>query len=258
MTRAAMMDADYVATGHYARVASDAAGQRVLLRGVDPAKDQSYVLFGLSQRQLARVLLPVGEHAKAEIRKLAREAGLHLADKADSQEICFIPGDYRDFLRKHAEPRPGEFVDSSGRVLGTHAGIEFFTVGQRRGLGVDLGERLFVTEVQPESRRIVLGPEEQLLHRGVRVGQTSYLAGDPPAAPVHVTAKIRYNGREAAAVLEPSGDDATLWFSEPQRAVTPGQAAVFYDGDRVLGGGYIDGHADQGTAPSTGSGQALD
>ncbi len=190
------------------------------------------------------MLLPVGEHAQDDVRELAREAGLHLADKADSQEICFIPqGDYRDFLRKRVEPRPGEFVDADGRVLGTHPGIEYFTVGQRRGLGVTLGERLFVTEVQPDSRRVVLGPAEQLLHRGVRVERVNYLAGDQPSGPVHVTAKIRYNGREAAAVLEPSGETAVLRFEEPQRAPTPGQAAVFYDGDRVLGGGYIEGPA---------------
>ncbi len=248
MTRASMMDAPFVATGHYARV-SGAPGQRVLRRGVDPAKDQSYVLFGLTQAQLDHVLLPVGEHAKDEVRNLAREAGLHLADKADSQEICFIPqGNYRDFLKTRVEPRPGEFVDADGRVLGTHPGIEYFTVGQRRGLGVALGERLFVTEVQPDSRRVVLGPKEQLMHRGVRIERVNYLDGDPPPHAVHVTAKIRYNGRDTPAVLEPAGETAVLRFAEPQRAVTPGQAAVFYDGDRVLGGGYIDGPTAQGTA----------
>ena len=248
MKRAAMMDAPFVATGHYARV-SGAPGRRILRRGVDPAKDQSYVLFGLTQAQLAHVLLPVGEHAKGAIRELARSAGLHLADKADSQEICFIPqGSYRDFLKTRVEPRPGEFVDADGRVLGTHPGIEYFTVGQRRGLGVALGERLFVTEVQPDSSRVVLGPKEQLMHRGVRIERVNYLDGDPPPHAVHVTAKIRYNGRDTPAVLEPDGDSAVLRFAEPQRAVTPGQAAVFYDGDRVLGGGYIDGPTAQGTA----------
>ncbi len=246
MTRASMMDAEFVATGHYARVADgERPGERLLLRGVDASKDQSYVLFGLSQAQLRHVLLPVGEHTKSEVRALAAEGGLHLADKADSQEICFIPqGDYRDFLRTRVERQPGELVDATGRVLGTHPGIEFFTVGQRRGLGVSTGERLFVTRVEPESRQVVLGPEEELFHRGVRVGQVNYVGGNSPTEAVRVTAKIRYNGRDAAAVLEPSGDGAVLWFEEPQRAVTPGQAAVFFEADRVLGGGYIDGPAD--------------
>ena len=250
MRRAAMMDADYVATGHYARIERDAPnGAWTLRQGVDATKDQSYVLFGLGQEQLGRVLLPVGAYTKDEIRALAREAGFHLADKADSQEICFIPGgDYRQFMRRESAPEPGEVVDAAGRVVGEHPGIEFYTVGQRRGIGVAPsalglpdGEKLFVTAVDPETRRITVGVGTDLLRRGVRVESVRYVAGAPPRDASRVSARIRYNGRPASAVLRHDGDGAVLWFDEPQRAVTPGQAAVFYDGDRVLGGGFIEG-----------------
>ncbi|MEX2599024.1 MAG: tRNA 2-thiouridine(34) synthase MnmA, partial [Dehalococcoidia bacterium] len=203
MDRAAMMDADYVATGHYARIEADAeSGERVLLRGVDSGKDQSYVLFGLVQEQLRRVMLPVGAYDKAAIRNIAAEAGLHLADKADSQEICFIPqGDYKQFMKQRVTPQPGEFVDMDGQVLGEHPGIEFFTIGQRRGLALAAaGERRFVVRVEPETRRVVLGSEDHLLHRGVRVSNVNYISGKPPAGEIAVTAKLRYTGRNAAAV----------------------------------------------------------
>ncbi len=252
MQRAAMMDADYVATGHYARIERDDSNSVWTLRqGVDAIKDQSYVLFGLGQEQLHRVLLPVGGYTKDEIRSLAREAGFHLADKVDSQEICFIPdGDYRRFMRKESAPEPGELVDAWGRVVGEHPGIEFYTVGQRRGIGVApsaLGlpeaEKVFVTAVDPETRRITVGGSGDLLLRGVRVGNVRYVAGTRPADALRIMAKIRYNGRAAPALLHHGSDDAVLWFDEPQRAVTPGQAAVFYDDDRVLGGGFIEGPA---------------
>jgi tRNA-specific 2-thiouridylase len=246
MERATAMDADHVATGHYARIGRDeATGRPTLLKGVDASKDQSYVLFGLTADQLDRVLLPVGGYTKARIRELAAEAGLHLSDKRDSQEICFVPaGDYREFLRKQVTPQPGEFIDEQGNVLGTHKGIEFFTVGQRRGLGLAPNapetERLFVTRVDPETGRVHLGPEDALMRRDVLVDNVSYVGGNPPSGPVQVTAKIRYNGRDTRAVLTPGqGEDAALCFDEPQRAVTPGQAAVFFDGDRVIGGGFI-------------------
>ncbi len=252
MRRASMMDAEYVATGHYARVVETDDGELALRQGVDSSKDQSYVLFGLGQEQLRRVLLPVGAHSKGGIRELAREAGLHLADKADSQEVCFIPsGDYRSFMQRQSEPSEGEIVDASGRVLGSHAGVEFFTVGQRRGIGVTAsqvglaeGSKVFVTKVDAASRRITVGGGDDLLLRGVRVGDVRYVAGKRPPTPVRVDAKIRYNGRAASAVLHPGEGEVVLRFDEPQRAVTPGQAAVFYEGDRVLGGGYIDGPAD--------------
>ncbi len=247
LNRATALDADFVATGHYARTAST-GGAHHLLRGVDSEKDQSYVLFGLTQRQLAHVLLPVGHHTKAGIRELAVEAGLHLAGKADSQEICFIPqDDYRAFLRERVTPQPGELVDTAGRVLGEHPGIEFFTVGQRRGLGVSTGERLFVTRVDADTGRVVLGSEADLMHRSVRVESVNYIGesvASGPVRPVRVDAKIRYNARALPATLEPDGCDAVLRFDEPQRAIAPGQAAVFYDGDEVIGGGFIQGPED--------------
>ena len=246
MRRAEMLDADWVATGHYARIATDeTTGERALLKGVDPSKDQSYVLFNLTPSLLDRVLLPVGWHAKTEIRGLAAEAGLHLWDKKDSQEICFIPhGDYREFLRRRTESHPGELVHVDGRVLGTHKGIEFFTIGQRRGLGVEptapVSERLFVTDVDPDTRRVVLGPEQALYRDEVGIEGVNYVGGRAPVGAVRVTAKVRYNGADAPATLTagPNGE-ALLHFDVPQRAPTPGQAAVFYDGERVLGGGYV-------------------
>lgn len=252
MKRASVMDAHYVATGHYARIASSQGGEVTLHQGLDQSKDQSYVLFGLGQEQLRRIRLPVGEFSKAAIRTLAKEAGLHLADKVDSQEICFIPtGDYKEFMRRNEEPEPGEIVDREGRVVGTHPGIEYFTVGQRRGIGVaphelglEAGARVFVTDVDPDSRRIMVGGADDLLLNAVELGQVRYVAGTPPLGPFRVDAKIRYNGRAAPAMLYPGDGDAVLEFDEPQRAVTPGQAAVFYDGDRVLGGGYIDRRTD--------------
>lgn len=246
MRRAQMMDAEYVATGHYARIVVDeVTSQRSLLKGVDDSKDQAYVLYGLSASLLERVLLPVGWHSKQRIRELASEAGLHLANKKDSQEICFIPkGDYREFIQKRIEPHPGELVHVDGRVLGVHKGIEFFTVGQRRGLGITpkapVSERLFVTDVNPETRRVTVGPEEALYQHEVRVSKVNYISGNPPLEPIQVTAKIRYNGLVAHAMLSPGPDQvALLQFDHPQRAVTPGQAAVFFDGDRVIGGGQV-------------------
>ena len=246
MRRAQMLDATFVATGHYARIVRDeATGERSLLKGVDDGKDQSYVLYGLTAELLERVLLPVGWYSKSQIRELAREADLHLAEKTDSQDICFIPkGDYREFLQKRMTPHPGELVHLDGRVLGAHKGIEYFTVGQRRGLGVaptaPVSEPLFVTRVDADSRRVYLGPESALYEREVHVAGANYVGGNAPEGPVQVTAKIRYNGLDASAVLEatPNGS-ATLTFDEPQRAVTPGQAAVFFQGDRVLGGGVV-------------------
>ena len=268
LRRAAMMDADFVATGHYARIVPDDddgpdgdvpdddgagggnGGGWTLRRGVDAGKDQSYVLFGLGQEQLARTLLPVGGFSKAEIRDLAREAGLHLADKADSQEICFIPsGDYRGFLRSEGGSEPGEIVDGAGRVVGAHEGVAFYTVGQRRGIGVTAqalglpdGEKAYVTAVDPASRRVVVGGSADLLRRTAYVEGARYVAGEPPGAHTRVDVKIRYNGPAVPSILRPdAAGGAELRFDEPQRAVTPGQAAVFYDGDRVLGGGYIAG-----------------
>jgi tRNA-specific 2-thiouridylase len=243
MTRAGALRADYVATGHYARVERDPAGL-LLKKAVDAAKDQSYVLFGMGQRELAHTLLPVGDYPKEEVRRMALEAGFPNAGKPDSQDICFIPfGDYRTFLKQRASPTPGEIVDRSGLVLGRHQGIEFFTVGQRRGLGVTSGEPLYVLRVEPDTHRVVVGPEAGLYQDRLWASRVNYVLGQPPAAPATVGVKVRYKSGEAAAVLHPRPQGALLVFQEPQRALTPGQAAVFYQGDRVLGGGIIEGDA---------------
>jgi tRNA-specific 2-thiouridylase len=246
LRRANFMDADYIATGHYARIRQDADGYS-LLKGVDSGKDQSYVLFTLTQTELARLLLPVGDYPKARIRELAYEAGLAVADKPDSQEICFIPdGDYRKFVGDRAKPKPGNLVDQSGNVLGDHAGIQFFTVGQRRKLGLqgNSGEPLFVTKINALNNQVTLGAHEDLMQRQLWASKVNFLDGTPPVGPTEVTAKIRYRANDSAATLIPNAENSDGWveimFDEPQRAVTPGQAVVFYQGDKVLGGGIIE------------------
>ena len=241
LDRALAMDADAIATGHYARAERDDDAVR-LLKAVDPSKDQSYVLFGLRQDQLRRLLLPVGQYAKAELRELAREAGLGVADKPDSQDICFIPaGDYRQFLTLHREPAPGDIVDMDGAILGQHQGVDRYTVGQRRGIGIASTEPLYVVRLEPETRRVVVGPEPALLSPGLAAEGINWVRGTPPDGPIEATVKIRYKAAESAATIVPTKRGANVWFSEPQRAVTPGQAAVFYAGDELLGGGYIAG-----------------
>jgi tRNA-specific 2-thiouridylase len=201
------------------------------------------VLYALGQAELAHTLLPVGWHAKDEVRRLARQAGLPNADKPDSQEVCFIPsGDYRQFLAQRLEPRPGDIVDSRGNVLGRHDGVHAFTVGQRKGLGVGAGRPLFVTRIDAERNLVVVGPDEELYADAVEASRVRYMSGRPPEGPIEMAAKIRYRTAEAEAVLHPRGDDrAVLRFRRPQRAVTPGQAVVFYQGEEVLGGGTIEG-----------------
>ena len=248
--RARTMQAQYVATGHYARIVPDAAdaGRLTLRRGVDADKDQSYVLFGMRQEQLAATLMPVGHYPKDEIRRLAAAAGLPNADKPDSQDICFIPtGDYREFLRQRTDDRPGDIVDAAGNILGQHDGIQYFTVGQRRGLGLPGGgEPRFVIRLEPDTRRVVVGSEAGLYCDTLYAAPVSWIAGVPPPDGAPVTVKIRYKFSEAPAALESIADCAGVpgvlaRFAEPQRAITPGQAAVFYQGDTVLGGGPIAG-----------------
>ena len=241
MKKAAALDIDYLATGHYARLDVSAGAPR-LLKGIDATKDQSYVLFNLRPLQAARLLLPVGWHSKKAIREVARAEGLPVADKPDSQEICFIPlNDYRAFLAQRFSPTPGDIVDRSGAVLGHHDGIQGFTVGQRRGLGIHSEKPMFVLAIDAESNRVVVGPPEGLMQSSLWASGVNYLSGVTPHGPMEVEAKIRYKAGEAAATLIPQGDWAEIRFSEPQRAVTPGQAVVFYRGDEVLGGGYIEG-----------------
>lgn len=240
---AADAGAAYVATGHHARLIAVAGSEfPALCRGMDPAKDQSYVLSGVKRANLSRMLLPVGEHRKSEIRALAKTLGLPVAEKRDSQEICFVPpGQHAEFVRARRGEREtsGEIVTTDGRVVGRHAGIERFTVGQRKGLGVALGQRYFVVRIEPLTRRVVIGTREELARREVEADRTNWLV-DPPRGPFRCLAKIRYNSPAApaaASVLE--GDRLHVTFDEPRFGVAPGQTVVCYDGERVLAGGWI-------------------
>ncbi len=240
--RARMLQASHVATGHYARIEPDGTDRWALRRGVDADKDQSYVLFGMRQEQLAATLMPVGRYPKSQIRDLAADAGFPNADKPDSQDICFIPsGDYREFLRQRTDERPGDIVDAAGNVLGRHEGIQYFTVGQRRGLGLSGGPPKFVIRLEPDTRRVVVGSEDSLYRDILYANPVSWVSGTRPAGPTDMTVKIRYKFAEAPATVTPTGWGALVQFREPQRAITPGQAAVFYQGDTVLGGGAIAG-----------------
>ena len=242
MTRADVLGAQYVATGHYARIERGRQGA-VLRKGVDHAKDQSYVLFGMTQKQLSRTLLPVGDYRKDDIRRMALDSGLITANKPDSQDICFIPlGDYREFLRQRTAGIPGDIVDLDGSVVGAHQGIEYFTIGQRRGLGLPkaAGDPRYVVRLEADANRVVVGPESALYSGETWVSGVNYVAGQPPADGTPVAVKIRYKSYEAPATLHPRSGGALIRFREPQRAVTPGQAAVFYDGDILLGGGAIE------------------
>jgi tRNA-specific 2-thiouridylase len=236
------LDADFVATGHYAQVIPGET-EPELHRGADPDKDQSYVLFGLRRSLLKHLLFPIGHYRKEEVRALAREAGLAVAEKPDSVEICFVPdNDHFNFIRQR---RPelqsaGTIVDRSGKVLAQHEGIEKFTIGQRKGLGFGSASRRYVLEILPESRQVVIGDKEDLLASALRVSRLNWLI-DPPTEPLPCQAKIRYRHQGArASVLAQPGNEARVDFSEPQSAITPGQAVVFYDGNRVLGGGWIE------------------
>jgi tRNA-specific 2-thiouridylase len=243
--RAAAFDAAAVATGHYARVVFDEERRRYrLLRGLDRDKDQSYFLFSLSQDQLAHALFPVGHLTKAEVRAHAARRGLPVAAKPDSHEICFVPdGDTARFVERHlgAAMPEGELVDSAGRVMGRHKGVHHFTVGQRKGLGIATGSPMYVLKLEPAAARVVVGPREELGCADLTASSVNWVSGEPPAGPARVTARIRHRHRDAAATVEPgSGGRAAVCFDEPQLAITPGQAVVFYDGEDVLGGGWID------------------
>jgi tRNA-specific 2-thiouridylase len=236
---------EHVATGHYARHdVDDATGRHRLLRGVDRSKDQSYFLFGLSQDQLARAVFPVGHLNKDEVRRIATERDLPTADKPESQEICFVPdGDYAGFVERHAgaADRSGPIVDREGRTVGTHEGVHRYTVGQRKGLGSGPRPR-YVLAVLPATRTVVVGDDAELARDAFEVAAVNWLSITEPAAPIRCAAQIRHHSAATAATVSPlPGGRAAVRFDVAQRAVTPGQAAVFYDGDVCLGGGWIEG-----------------
>ena len=243
LERALVLGYDYLATGHYARVEHDeASGLYRLLRGRERRKDQSYVLYQLTQRQLSHLLLPVGEYDKETVRAIAREAGLGNADKADSQDICFVPdGDYAAFLaRQGADMTPGDFIDGAGNVLGRHQGLARYTIGQGKGLGISLGRHVYVVGKDPAANTVTLGDNADLFRRELTACRVNWIAGRAPEGPVRCTAKTRYSQQDVAAVAEMTGADTLrVTFDEPQRAITPGQAVVLYDGEAVLGGATI-------------------
>ncbi len=246
---ARQIGADAVATGHYAWVEYDDARERWLLRRpADRSKDQTYFLFGLTQEQLSRTLFPLGGMTKPEVREMAREHGLALAEKPDSQEICFVPGgDYKRFidayLAESGEALPdtaGELVTTSGEVIGEHSGIHNFTVGQRKGLGVATGSPLYVIQINGAENKVVVGGDQQLYSQTLYATRINLISVADLHAPMRVAVKIRHRHEPAAAMIEKTGSDEILvTFDQPQRAITPGQAAVFYDGDIVVGGGWI-------------------
>lgn len=239
---ARQVGADAIATGHYARLRDVGEDQPALVRGLDPGKDQSYVLAGISRELLSRIQFPVGGYTKPEIRELAARAGLRVATKPDSQEICFVPdNDYAGFLRRHRGEfdTAGEFVDPAGRVLGRHEGYEHFTIGQRRGLGITFGEPRFVIRIDAASKRVVLGTQADLACQSLIADRVNWLAPDLPD-PLRCRAQIRYQHTAApcTVIREPDGR-LRVTFDQRQTGVAPGQAVVFYDDDRVLGGGWI-------------------
>jgi tRNA-specific 2-thiouridylase len=241
--RADGLEAEAVATGHYARVEHDAAtGRYRLLKGVDAAKDQSYFLFTLTQAQLARARFPVGALDKPAVREEARRLGLSVADKSDSQEICFVAaGEHADFVARRSGIPSGVIRDREGKVLGRHDGVHHFTIGQRKGLGLSSPIPLYVVDIDAESAAVTVGPRDALERGMLTASRVNWMSGQTPAVPVRANVRIRYRHQEAPATIVPLGDGrVSVTFDRAQTAVTPGQAVVFYDGDEVLGGGWID------------------
>ncbi len=244
LERALTLGYDYIATGHYARIDTDpATGKYRLLRGAERRKDQSYVLYQLTQHQLTHLLLPVGDYGKPAIRDKARQAGLDNADKGDSQDICFVPdGDYVGFLQRQGLTlTPGDFVDESGRVLGRHRGLPCYTVGQGKGLGIAVGRRVYVLGKDEAANTVTLGDNDRLFHRTLTASRVNWIGGEAPAVPLRCAAKTRYSQTESPCTAYPLPDGGLrVVFDQPQRAITAGQAVVLYDGDIVLGGGTIE------------------
>ncbi len=243
LTRSLSIGADYIATGHYARIDQLENGRYAIRRSATLAKDQTYALYNLTQEQLKRTLMPVGQYSKDEIRKIAEKIGLLVANKPDSQDICFVPdGDYAAYIEENAGVKipEGNFVTLDGKVLGKHKGIIHYTVGQRKGLGLSLGYPAFVLEIRPETNEVVIGTNEDSMTTTLKANRVNFMSVEDLPEPKRVFAKIRYNHKGAWCTVEKTGEDEiTCTFEEPQRAVTPGQAVVLYDGEYVLGGGTI-------------------
>lgn len=241
--RSLEIGADYIATGHYARISKLQNGRYSITNSVTAAKDQTYALYNLTQDQLKRTLMPVGEYSKEEIRAIAEKIHLKVASKPDSQDICFVPdGDYAEFIRRESkkEVPEGNFVSTDGKILGRHKGITHYTVGQRKGLGLSLGHPAFVLEIRPETNEVVIGTNEESMTRFVKANRLNFMAVEDIEGEMRAFGKIRYNHKGAPCTVKRTGEDEILCtFDEPVRAVTPGQALVLYDGDYVLGGGTI-------------------
>jgi tRNA-specific 2-thiouridylase len=238
LDKALSLGTDYLATGHYAKVEHSRDGHR-LLKAADTSRDQSYFLYTLTQERLGHVLFPLGEHSRDEVKQMAKQAGLPTATKS-SQDICFISQkNYGAFLSQRFSTLPGDIVDTQGKRLGQHQGIAFYTIGQRHGLGLASGKPLYVIRIEPESNRIVLGPENELYSQKLTAQKLSWISGKAPREPITAKAKIRYKSKEAEAILFPRDESMDIHFTQPQKAVTPGQAIVFYNVDEVLGGGII-------------------
>ncbi len=243
LRHAIALDADYLATGHYARISAGPDGQWLLKKGLDPGKDQSYVLSVMRQEQLARTLFPVGEYPKSQVRRLASELGLHSANKKDSQDLCFLgKNDYRDFLQAHAPDMmiKGPIVTTSGDVLGEHHGLSNYTIGQRKGLGISYREPLYVLAMNPFRNALVVGTRGELGCDILLAERFNWVSGAPPAKAIRAQVKIRYRSQPQAALVQALADGrARVEFDEPLRDITPGQAAVVYQEDVCLGGGLI-------------------
>jgi tRNA-specific 2-thiouridylase len=247
LNKALALGADFLATGHYCRTIYDeASGQHRLLKAVDANKDQSYVLYMLGQQQLSRIKFPLGDYTKVQVREMAAQYGLVTANKPESQDICFVAGgDYRDFLvKKQGEEvaTPGPIVNLAGQVVGEHQGLSFYTIGQRKGLGIATPKPTYVLKVIPSTNTLVVGDDADLRQREFEAEDVSFVSGDWPHEPLRVTVKVRYKAQEMAGTIEMVDHTEGLvkiTLDQPQRAITPGQAAVFYVGDEVIGGGVI-------------------
>jgi len=244
LNRVLQMGVDYLATGHYARIESSPNGER-LLKAVDLTKDQSYFLYTLGQRELQHLLLPLGNLHKEEVRRLAAKLGLPTSSRHDSQDVCFIPdNDYGSFIAQHIPLQSGDIVDTKGKVLGRHRGLAQYTVGQRQGLGLASNKRLYVLKLNASNNTLVVGTKDQLLSNRLTANKLSWVSEEAPREPVNITAKVRYKSAEVAAKLHLNDEVAEVSFHQPQRAIAPGQAIVFYQGDAVLGGGIIKDRVD--------------